>query len=116
MSQTFLLQTWRGEVPLWRVYWLYGVLGSAILTALIVVPALLGWYTMPILVLALGIGLAYTAWILVSIWRCAFNIKDEPLGIPRDILAMVARWLTVAWAINAMALSALLLQSVAAAK
>ena len=112
MSGTFLLGTWRGTTPLWRVYWIYGVLGSAALTALIVAPALLGWYTTPTLVLALGIGLAYTLWIVVGIWRCAFNIKDEPLGIPRDSLAMLARWLTVAWAINAMGLSAMLFQSV----
>jgi len=114
MSETFLMRNWRGTAPLWRVYWLYGVLGSTILTALIAVPALLGWYTLPALTLALGIGFAYTAWILVSIWRCAFNIKDEPLGIPRDTLAMLARWLTVAWAINVVGFSALLFYGVTA--
>jgi hypothetical protein len=114
MTESFVLQSWRGAAPLWRVYWLYGVLGSAVLTVLIVAPTLMGWYTPPMVVLALAIGLVYTAWIVVSTWRCAFNIKDEPLGIPRDTLAMLARWLTVAWSINVLGLSVMLLQSVIA--
>lgn len=114
MSQNFLLQSWRGAAPLWRVYWLYGVLGSTVLAVLIMAPAALGWLTLPLLGIGLGIGLAYTAWIVVSIWRCAFNIKDRPFGIPRDILAMMARWLTVAWAINVLGLSALLVHSLLA--
>ena len=114
MSETFFMQSWRGAAPLWRVYWLYGVLGSAILTVFIVAPTLMGWYTTPMLALALAIGLVYTAWIVVSTWRCAFNIKGEPFGLPRDSLAMLARWLTVAWSINVLGLSAMLLQSVAA--
>lgn len=112
MSRIFLLRNWRGETQLWRVYWLYGVAGSAALTILIAAPGVLGWYTAATVVLALAIGLAYTAWIVVSIWRCAFNITDEPLGIPRDVLGTMARGLTIAWAINVLGLSAMLFQSV----
>jgi hypothetical protein len=36
---------------------------------------------------------AYTAWILVSLWRCANNTKDKRWGT-------LARFLTVAWAGN----------------
>lgn len=111
MSEAFFLQSWRGATPLWRVYWVYGVLGSAVLTVLIVAPTLMGWFTLPMVVIALAVGLAYTAWIVVSTWRCAFNIKDEPLGLPRETLSMLARWLTVAWSINVLGLSAMLLQS-----
>ena len=35
----------------------------------------------------------YTAWILVSVWRCANNTKERIWG-------MFARFLTVAWACN----------------
>ena len=112
MSDLFLIRSWRGVMPLWRVYWLYGVVGSILLSALIVTPAILDWYSAPTIVLALGLGFAYTAWIVVSIWRCAFNIKGEPFGIPRDALAMLARSLTVAWAINVFGMSAVLFQSV----
>jgi hypothetical protein len=111
MSDLFLLRNWRGETPLWRVYWLYGVLGSAVLTALIAVPALSGWITLPVLAAALVAGAAYTLWIVVSIWRCAFNIEKEHFGIERDAWAMLARWLTVAWAINVLGLSAMLIAS-----
>jgi hypothetical protein len=112
MSETVLRRNWRGATPLWRVYWIYGVVGSAILTALIVAPALLRWYTATTVIIALAIGFAYTVWIVVSIWRCAFNIEHDPLGIPRDALAVLARWLTVAWAINVLGLSALLFYGV----
>jgi hypothetical protein len=106
-------RAWRGDAPLWRVYWIYGVLGSMVLTAAIAVPALEGWYSWPAATAAVTVGLAYTSWILVSIWRCAFNIETEPLGIPRDAWAMLARSLTVAWAINVLGLSVMLLESVA---
>lgn len=112
MSKTFLSRNWRGETQLWRVYWLYGVGGSTVLTILIAAPAILGWYSAATVVPALAVGIAYTTWIVVSIWRCAFNITDEPLGVPRDVLGTMARWLTVAWAINVLGLSTMLFQSV----
>ena len=37
---------------------------------------------------------AYTVWIVVSVWRCAFNVEKPLYG-------HMARALTVAWAINA---------------
>ena len=36
---------------------------------------------------------AYTAWILVAVWRCAANAPP--------FWGALARWLTVAWAANA---------------
>jgi hypothetical protein len=38
---------------------------------------------------------AYTVWIVVSVWRCAFNVENPLYG-------HMARALTVAWAINAL--------------
>jgi hypothetical protein len=35
----------------------------------------------------------YTVWVLVSIWRCAFNVKNELYG-------HMVRTLTIAWAVN----------------
>jgi hypothetical protein len=59
-----------------------------------------------------ALGAIYTVWILVSIWRCAGNIDSPaPLGVPRDVWSMLARRLTVAWAINAGGMSVMLLQS-----
>lgn len=42
----------------------------------------------------------YTAWFLVGTWRCAYNVSGEPLGMSREGWALLARMLTVAWAIN----------------
>jgi hypothetical protein len=65
----------------------------------------------PWLILALVLlGLAYTMWILVSTWRCAFNIQGEPFGIDRMTLGWMARVLTFGWAINAVGASLILLQ------
>jgi ABC-type sugar transport system permease subunit len=86
---------WRGEGPLWKVYWLYGVLGSNILTLILVFlmqegAIASGWFQLVLLLLA-----AYTVWIVVSVWRCAFNVQNPTYG-------HMARALTVAWAINAL--------------
>ena len=57
------------------------------------------------------LGALYTVWVLVSVWRCAFNIEGTPLGIEADTWGLLARAPTVARAINVAGLSAVLLQS-----
>ena len=86
---------WRGEGPRWKVYWLYGVLGSTVLALILLLlmqRSALGsvWFQMVLLLLA-----AYTVWIVVSVWRCAFNVEKPMYG-------HMARALTAAWAINAL--------------
>ena len=99
---------WRGEGPLWKVYWLYGVLGSTVLAGILLALMQRGalgsiWFQLVLLLLA-----AYTVWIVVAVWRCAFNVEKPLYG-------HMARALTVAWAINAlMVLSFLELQVVQA--
>jgi hypothetical protein len=95
MRESFVASYWRGQGPLWKVYWLYGVLGSNVLAAVLlslIRQGALGtfWFQVVWLLLA-----AYTVWIVVSVWRCAFNV-DNPL------YGHMARALTVAWAINAL--------------
>jgi hypothetical protein len=88
---------WQGHGQLWKVYWLYGVLGSFVL-ALILLFLIRGgaigsvWFQLVLLLLA-----AYTVWIVVSVWRCALNVENPMYG-------HMARALTVAWAINALML------------
>lgn len=105
-----LRRYWHGQGPLWKLYWLYGVLlstlGGAALLAFTVQRAL----PVAALVAALALGLAYTGFILVAIWRCAFNIAGTPLGIEREAWGWLARLLTFGWAINAAGASLLLLQ------
>ena len=107
---TFVTYYWQGKGPLWRVYWLYGVLASTVLAALIAAAGLRHWVALPGLIATL-VGLAfYTGWILVSIWRCAENIAGRPFDIDPSLWTWLARWLTVAWAINVVGLSVLLVQ------
>lgn len=86
------IQAWDGRQPLWKVFWIYGVVTSA---ALIVLYAL-GFYLDRVALrqfLLLGFAL-YTAWLLVAIWRCADNTQER-------IWSLLARLLAVAWASNA---------------
>jgi hypothetical protein len=94
MSESVVSYYWRGQGPLWKVYWLYGVLGSNVLAAVLLFLMQRGglaggWFQIVLLALA-----AYTVWIVISVWRCAFNVDNPMYG-------HMARALTVAWAINA---------------
>lgn len=87
------LRAWRGQQPLWKVFWVYGVAASCALIALYGI----GFYIDRIALrqeLLLGF-VPYTLWILISVWRCANNAEHESWG-------MMARLLTVAWACNTM--------------
>jgi len=95
MSESVASYYWRGHGPLWKVYWLYGVLGSNALALILLVlmqrDALDSvWFQIVLLLLT-----AYTVWIVVSVWRCAFNVQKPLYG-------HMARALTVAWALNAL--------------
>lgn len=85
------LRAWRGEQPLWKVFWVYGVAASS---------ALIGLYATAFYVDRIGLRqvlllcfAAYTVWILVSVWRCANNTEEK-------YWSLLARLLTVAWACN----------------
>ena len=88
-----------GNSPLWIVFWIYGVLVSQLYFGAIIysyrtvatptVGALLGGFVL------------YTAWIMRLVWINAFNVGNETYS---DI----ARYLTVAWALNAVLVSGFL--------
>ncbi len=86
------LSAWRGQLPLGRVFWLYGVAISSALIAVYLFAFLADAVALrQILVLCF---IPYTVWILVSIWRCSNNVREQ-------FWRMLARFLTVAWACNA---------------
>ena len=90
----FVTRYWRGEGPLWRAYWLYGVAGSLALVAALGAPMLHDLkISVPYYLGAAIVTAAYTIWILVAVWRCAFNVKDSLWGY-------LARALTVFWSLN----------------
>ncbi len=86
-----IIRAWHGEARLAPVFWLGGVLPSLILIALFGMAVYSG-QTLAEQILLVAFAL-FTVWIVVSIWRCS-----EPAETLWQILA---RFLTVAWALNA---------------
>ncbi len=84
------LRAWHGREPLWKVFWGYGVLASAILALFYVLAVQQERVIVQQILLVLFAG--YTAWILVAVWRCADNSDT--------LWRTLARSLTVAWAAN----------------
>lgn len=89
--------------PLKTVFWLYGVLLSHLLWGASLFVYFNG-ATLATEVLMFAVLLAYTAWILMTIWRCSWNVEKQTYG-------EIARFLTAAWAINSvLVMSFLILQ------
>lgn len=85
------LRAWRGEELLWKVFWIYGVATSIAIVIVYVVAFYDGRMALRQVLLPCFAG--YTAWILVSVWRCASNTNEK-------LWSTLARFLTVAWAGN----------------
>jgi hypothetical protein len=85
------IRAWRGQERLWKVFWLYGVATSSVLIAVYVFAFVVERVALrQTLVICFA---PYTAWTLVSVWRCANNVREQFWGV-------LARFLTVAWAFN----------------
>jgi heme O synthase-like polyprenyltransferase len=91
----FLVRYWRGEGSLSQLFWLYGVAFSGVVIGLVGWAAATARIGDELLVAAIVLLFAYTAWILVSVWRCAARRGED------DAYCPLVRGLTVAWAINA---------------
>ena len=104
---------WRGDGPLWRVYWLYGVAVSGGAQVLVALAALLGWLTPPVLAGTVAAAAVYAQWLFVSVWRCAPNVRTDALGISRGAWGVLARLFTLAWTVGAIAIAANLLRAAA---
>ena len=85
------LRAWRGKQPLWKVFWAYGAVTSSALITFYVAAFYVDRIALRQLLLLCFAP--YTAWILVSMWRCAYNTEQRIWGL-------FARFLTVAWACN----------------
>jgi hypothetical protein len=93
------LCAWRGEQPLWKVFWVYGVASSIVLITLYVIAFYIDRIALRQVLLLCFVP--YTAWILVSMWRCAENTEERIWGL-------FARLLSVAWACNTIMIVAFL--------
>lgn len=101
-SPKWLSPDTRGRQPLWRVFWLYGVLCSQLLFAAILFA--FDKIGSPLFALCLAGFVAYSLLITRLVWINADNVRDPRYG-------QIARFLTVAWALNALLTSAFLLLS-----
>lgn len=85
-----------GTTPLWRVFWLEGVLTSHVFFATIVLSY--AHVATPLLAAMLLAFLLYTAWIMRRVWVNAGNTAKPAYG-------ELARYMTVVWALNAVLVS-----------
>lgn len=77
----FIKRAWKGEEKLWKVFWLYGVVGGFLLN--FVVGLAIGKGMVGFLV-----QLPYAIWIMVSEWRCAWNASAKFWGVIVRILVV----------------------------
>ena len=90
--EIFLLSYWNGEQKLWKAFWLLGfifqILFFYFLLFLLYVGMLLK-LTWSIKITIFLLSNIYTVWILVSIWNCAYNVKNKIWGdISRLIIVL----------------------------
>lgn len=92
----------RGEQPLWRVFWLEGVLLSHVLFGIVVLSyRQVGSGLLAALLLGF---LLYTGWIMRRVWINAGNVGNTTYG-------EIARFLTVAWTLNALLVAGFMLMA-----
>ncbi len=82
-----LSKAWRGEERLWKVFWIYGVIGTIVLLVLLSIVNSIFGSTIAI-VYALII-VAYTLWLTVAEWRCAFQTDWKIWGYVVRILIVL---------------------------
>ena len=103
MSANVVMHYLRGEGRLWKVFWLYGVVGSWVLFAIFMSAMQSFGITWPLMILSGIIMLPYSVWILASVWQCAPNAGS-------DLWGNLARFLTLIWAINLGVVAGLILR------
>ena len=81
-------KAWRGEEKLWKVFWIYDILGGFLL---VVINKILGKILGASLILGISdfvIWIVFCIWITVSLWRCAFNLDWKFWGYIARIWAV----------------------------
>ena len=90
--ENFLLSYWNGEQKLWKAFWLMGfvfqILFLYFLLVLLYFGVLIG-LTWSIKVTIFLLSNIYQIWILVSIWNCAYNVRNKTWGhLSRSIVIL----------------------------
>jgi hypothetical protein len=90
-----IIQLWRGEIPLWKTFWLFGmggglVLGLPIFSAMLALTDVPDDTTASIFLAALSFLLVYLIWVFVGIWRAANRYSGEKAWAVLAKIAAVA--------------------------
>ena len=90
--ENFLLSYWNGNEKLWKAFWLMGFVFQIILFYSLIFILYIGLFfglTWSIKITIFIVSNLYTIWILVSIWNCAYNVKNKIWGdISRVIVVL----------------------------
>jgi len=90
--EDFFLSYWYGKQKLWKAFWLMGVIFQIFLFYSLLFLAYLGLsmgLTWSIKITIFLITNIYTIWILVSIWRCAYNVKNRIWGNLSRVIVVI---------------------------
>ena len=81
--ESLLLSYWNGERKLWKAFWIMGFVFQILFFYFLLFLSYIGFLfglTWSIKVIIFLISNIYTIWILVSIWNCAYNVKNKIWG------------------------------------
>ena len=81
--ENLLLSYWNGKQKLWKAFWIMGFVFQIFFfffLLLILYFGLILGLTWSIKITIFLISNIYTIWILVSIWNCAYNVKNKIWG------------------------------------
>ena len=81
--ENFLLSYWNGKQKLWKAFWIMGFVFQILFFYFLLFLSYIGFLfglTWSIKVTIFLISNIYTIWILVSIWNCAYNVKNKIWG------------------------------------
>ena len=96
MPTSLLQSLWYGEVPLWRTYWIYGVLVNGLLFGVAGSFVILLIGLRPVAVMYLAFVFVATAFNLVSVWRSAGNYTGPRVWAILARIAVVVGTLSLA--------------------
>ena len=94
-KRAMITQLWRGEIPLWKTFWLFGA-GGGLAIGLPIFGAMLALTDVPddttasVFLAALGFLLVNLTWVFVGIWRAANKYQGEKAWVVLAKIAVVA--------------------------
>ena len=90
--EDFLQSYWNGKQKLWKAFWLMGFVVQIIFSFFLLFVLYIGFslgLTWSIKIFIFLISMIYTIWIYVSIWNCAYNVKNKLCGhVSRTIVIL----------------------------